>query len=78
MSETQGMDKRWLFSEEACNYLGIKPPTLYKWVKENRIPVYRIDGSSKLYFKRSELDQVIEAGRVETKDEYLKRVIKED
>lgn len=69
MSFTEIMDAR-----SAATYLDIKRGLLYKLTSQHRIPFYRPVGK-KIFFRKSELDQWLNAGRVPT-DEELKGGIK--
>lgn len=66
----------WLSVKEVADYLGLKESTIYQYVNERRIPFYKVPGSSAVRFKRSEIDEWMASGRVETKDEYLARITK--
>jgi len=77
MYEPKDDETGWLISDQAAQYLDIKLPTLYKWVRERRIPFYKVPGSRKLKFKREELDQLIESGRVQTVEEHLDHFAKD-
>lgn len=46
-----------LCSEEACKFLKVSKVTLHKWINDGRIKCYHL--SSKMYFKKSELEQAI-------------------
>ena len=77
-------DKReWMRLKEAASYMGVEPSTLYSYVHEGIVPYYKPfkKGRNKkkgiLLFKRSDIDEWIEKGRVETKEEALERVRKE-
>ena len=43
---------------ETSEYLAISPDTLYKYVKENRIPAFKL--GNRWRFKKSRLDQWME------------------
>lgn len=55
--------KPFLNHVEAAAYLGKKPATIYQYTHRRTIPHFKVLGS--LYFKRADLDQLIETGRVE-------------
>lgn len=44
-------------SSEACEFLRISKVTMHKWINERKIQPYYL--GSKLYFKRSELEQAV-------------------
>jgi len=66
--------KQWMSVKEVADYLGLKPPTIYQYVSERRIPHHKIPGSHVIKFKASEIDNWMDTGRVETKKEYLDRI----
>ena len=55
-------DDNYIGIEEAAEYLGIKPVTLRKWMKQKEdLPKHQI---GKLWkFKRSELDEWVKSGK---------------
>lgn len=55
------MEKIWLVSEKAAEYLSVSESTIYRWVKAGKLPIYRTEGISR--FKVSDLDAFIEAGK---------------
>ncbi len=58
------MEKKWLVSEEAAEYLCVSESTIFRWVKAGRLPIYRVEGIAR--FKVSDLDAFMEAGRTTT------------
>lgn len=52
-----------LTSKEVCEYLGIKPCTLYEMTRKKQIPHYKPNGGS-LYFKRVEVDEWATRNRI--------------
>jgi excisionase family DNA binding protein len=42
--------------EEIANYLRIKPLTVYRWIKQNRIPFIKL-GRRNFRFRRTVIDQ---------------------
>lgn len=55
------LQDKWIGLQEAADYLGIKPVTLRKWIKENKnIPAHKIGRLWK--FKCSELDEWVKNG----------------
>lgn len=70
--------KQWLSVKEVSEYLGLKPTTVYGYVAERRIPYHKIPGSHILKFKLSEVDEWLETCRVETKEEYIRRIKKKE
>ncbi len=62
LSEVRAFNRlraKWLSVDELANYLGLKPSTIYQYVNQDRIPYRKIPGSSKLIFRRSEIDSWI-------------------
>lgn len=53
-----------LTTEETCQYLGIKKPTLYALTSGKKIPHYKPNGSL-LYFKKSDLNNFVFSNKVE-------------
>jgi hypothetical protein len=53
---------KWIGLDEAAEYLGIKPVTLRKWIKEEKeVPAHKIGRLWK--FKCSELDDWVKSGK---------------
>ena len=46
-----------LTRKEVCELLKINQSTLYRWTKDNVIPSYGI--ANRIYFKRSEIEQIL-------------------
>ncbi len=59
---SERIDDNYIGVEEAAEYLGIKPVTLRKWMKQKEdLPKHQI---GKLWkFKRSELDEWVNSGK---------------
>lgn len=56
------LQDKWIGLDEAAEYLGIKPVTLRKWIKENKeVPAHKIGRLWK--FKCSELDDWVKSGK---------------
>ena len=51
-------EKKPVNFKEACEYLGIKPATLYKWIHLRLIPHYKVH-NRKIYFKADELEKFV-------------------
>lgn len=63
------MEKKYLTSEEAAEYIGTTRSYLYKLaLQQHKIPYYSPTGR-KMLFKREELDEWIESSRVPAKIE---------
>lgn len=57
-----------LNAREAANYLSVTKGLLYKLTSTHRIPYYKPCGK-RIFFKASELDRWLNAGRVPTEKE---------
>lgn len=56
------LQDKWIGLQEAADYLGIKPVTLRKWIKETEsLPAHKIGRLWK--FKCSELDSWVKSGK---------------
>ncbi len=56
------LQDKWISLDEAAEYLGIKPVTLRKWIKEQKgVPAHKIGRLWK--FKCSELDEWVKSGK---------------
>ena len=53
-------DIRWLSVEEIAAHLGVKPDTIYKWVRKRRIPAHKVGRLWK--FDIAEVDQWVKSG----------------
>lgn len=60
---TDNFNDKWISIEEAAEYLGIKPVTLRRWIrnKKDGIPANKIGKQWK--FKVSELDEWVKSGK---------------
>ncbi len=52
---------RWLSVDEIAAYLGIKRDTVYKWIREKKMPAQKIGRLWK--FRISEVDGWVRAGK---------------
>jgi len=50
----------WFTIDQVANYLGLSNNTVYQYVSKRKIPFYKIPNSSKLIFKREEINKWIE------------------
>ncbi len=50
--------QEFITSKEACEFLGIKPPTLYKLTSNRAISFYKPNGKM-MYFDKGELEEYI-------------------
>ncbi len=51
---------RWLSVDEIAAYLGIKPPTVYKWIERRKMPAHKVGRLWK--FKSEEIDKWVKSG----------------
>jgi excisionase family DNA binding protein len=68
-AENSQHDNDYLSVTEASEYLGIAKQTIYKYTSERFIPFKKV--GKKLYFKKSELNEWLDAA---TKEHYLRRL----
>lgn len=54
-------DDRWLSVNEIAAHLGIKPPTVYKWIERRRMPAHKVGRLWK--FKIQEIDRWVKSGK---------------
>ncbi|MEM6736725.1 MAG: helix-turn-helix domain-containing protein [Bacteroidota bacterium] len=66
----ESKEENFLSPQEAADFLGDALPTLYGRTSKNEIPFYK--RGKKLYFKKSELIEWIEAGKCRTIDDLIK------
>ena len=62
------IEKEFLTTKEAAAYLGMALSYLYNLTSKKSIPFYTPTGK-KIYFKKSELDEWMNRGRVATNEE---------
>ena len=66
-------EKELLTIEEVAEFLGYKKSTIYKLTHERKIPFHKpAHGGRRIFFKRDEIKQWIQANRIETYEEYFK------
>ena len=59
--KTEIVDK-WINTDEAADYLGVKATTIREWIKKNKgIPAHKIGRLWK--FKKDELDEWVKIGK---------------
>lgn len=66
--------KEFMTVGELAEYLELSKSAIYKLTSKREIPFYN-PGGKKIYFKRSEVDTWIEAGRVAPDSETLEQII---
>ena len=54
-------DERWLSVDEIAAHLGIKPPTVYKWIDRKNMPAHKVGRLWK--FRAKEIDKWVESGK---------------
>lgn len=59
--------KDWFSIKEACEYLGISEPTLFRWMKAGKVSYYKVGNGTR--FKKGNLDMVAEKKVSETEGE---------
>ena len=67
----------WFTIPEASQYLGISIRTLYRLIKDNKIPYKLIPGTNKIRFKKRHLDIWLETGKNAVTDKINTNLIKE-
>ena len=75
MEVTHSIEKGYFSVAEVSRYLGVKPSTIYQWVKEGKIPHYKLCKMKR--FKREEIDAWMENHREDDNfvDKRVKRVL---
>jgi excisionase family DNA binding protein len=60
----------WLSAAEAAQYLRVAPLTLLQWVRERKVPAYRLSGVRRCVwrFLRPELDAMLDLSSAERAD----------
>ncbi len=65
------VNKKYLTTAEAAEYLRISERNLRNLIKQNKVPFYKLEG--KILFKTSELDKFIEKNKVESISELIQK-----
>ena len=56
------IDDKWINTDEAAEYLGVKATTIREWIKKNNgMPAHKIGRLWK--FKKDELDEWVKSGK---------------
>lgn len=64
------MEDRWLSVDEIGVHLGVKRDTVYKWIRDKKMPAHKVGRLWK--FKKDETDEwVRRGGAVESEGEYI-------
>lgn len=74
MEERKVSRKKFLTVKEVASYLGWSESQVYKLTSANVIPFYRPHGKT-IFFKKVEIEEWIQSGRVETTDEFLEKAL---
>lgn len=60
------IEDKWINTDEAAEYLGVKATTIREWIKKNNgIPAHKIGRLWK--FKKDELDEWVKSGKAQNK-----------
>ena len=59
----QNQTKDWLRTQDAANYLGISVTQIHNLKREGILPYSKVGGT--IYFKKSDIDTVLEANKTE-------------
>ncbi len=57
------MERLWLSPQEAADYLGISRATIYRWIKDGKLSLHKVDKIARI--KKDDLNQLMEEGRKE-------------
>lgn len=58
MSSDEGpLGKRWYSVRDACEYLGISQPTIFRWMKDGSLSYYKVGNSTR--FSQEDLDAMV-------------------
>ena len=68
LEEQNLLTKDYLDIKETSKYIRLSESALYKMTSRNEIPFYK-PGGKKIFFKRSELHNWIESGKMESDNE---------
>lgn len=56
------IEREWLTVQEAADYLGVARPTIYRWAKQGRLPIYKLaEGVARV--KAQDLKKFLEGAR---------------
>ena len=63
-------ESEWLTSNEAAQYLKVKPRTLQQWARERKVPAHRLSGVERCVwrFLRPELDAMLGSSSADSAD----------
>ena len=53
------MDECYVTAKEVADFYGVKASTVWKWVREGKLPAYRIGKGRNYRFKLSELPKLM-------------------
>lgn len=60
--------RRILSLTDACSYVGLSRVTMYRLLKENAIPAFKVPGGRNWKFQQSDLDAWLQTGEWRGKD----------
>lgn len=69
--------KEWMDIHETCEYLSISIRSLYRLIKDEKIPYKYIPGTKRIRFRKRHLDLWIETGRNVVTDSIPTKIIRE-
>lgn len=69
IKDTEDDQVVWLTKVEAARYLRTSPSTLDRWVRDNNLTRYKVNGTQAVRFKRADLDALMVVDQDETLDE---------
>ncbi len=73
IAKQEFLQKEILDMKEAAGYLNLSTSALYKMTSRKELPHY-VPGGKKIYFKKSELNEWINGGRVESLNQFSQEV----
>lgn len=56
LEEIAASSRVWLTPEQLASYIGLSANTIYQYVSKGRIPYFKIPHSSKLLFRKTDID----------------------
>jgi excisionase family DNA binding protein len=52
------VDQAWFSVQDAAQYLGVSRPTIYRWSKEGKLPIYKI-AAGVARVKKEDIEQLL-------------------
>ncbi|MEM7134623.1 MAG: helix-turn-helix domain-containing protein [Chloroflexota bacterium] len=56
---TDDLNTKWYDVAGACDYLSVSKTTLYRYMKDGRLPFYHLAGTTSRRVKKSDLDALL-------------------